>query len=139
MDGWKKLVAGALIGVAGTIYATDEEARRNLPRAARDLPDSVRRRFKSAVSAGREASSERRLEILRDLEGHGGGGGVGHRPRRDGAEPQPPQDAEPAEPAAGEPVPEGVSEGRSPDAPDDATEPIDPKEALGGEGRREGA
>lgn len=72
MAGWGKLVAGALIGVAGTVYATNEEFRKKLPGAARDLPDKVRQRVKIAVSAGREASSERRTEILRDLGQHGG-------------------------------------------------------------------
>lgn len=76
MAGWGKLVAGALIGVAGTIYATNEEFRKKLPGAARDLPDKVRQRVKTAVSAGREASSERRAEILRDLGQHGGQHGV---------------------------------------------------------------
>jgi len=66
-------VAGVVIGVAGTIYATNEDLRKNLPRAARDLPDNVRRRYKSAVSAAREASAQRREEIVRDLEEHGGG------------------------------------------------------------------
>jgi len=66
-------VAGVVIGVAGTIYATNEEVRKNLPRAARDLPDNVRRRYKSALSAAREASAQRREEIVRDLEEHGGG------------------------------------------------------------------
>lgn len=72
MPGWGKLVAGALIGVAGTVYATNEELRKKLPGAARDLPVTVRRRVESAISAGRAASSERRREILRDLEQHGG-------------------------------------------------------------------
>lgn len=133
MDGWKKLVAGALLGVAGTIYATDEEARRNLPRAARDLPDNVRRRFKDAVSAGRVASSQKRQEILRDLEGHGGGD-VSHRPRRDGVDPEP--RAEPRMESRPEPLSE---EPRSPEPAaaqiDDATEPIDAREALSREGR----
>jgi len=66
-------VAGVVIGVAGTIYATNEEVRKNLPKAARDLPDNVRRRYRSAVSAAREESARRREEILRDLEEHGGG------------------------------------------------------------------
>ena len=66
-------MAGVVIGVAGTIYATNEEVRKNLPKAARDLPDNVRRRYRSAVSAAREASTRRREEILRDLEEHGGG------------------------------------------------------------------
>ena len=66
-------MAGGVIGVAGTIYATNEDVRKNLPKAARDLPDNVRRRYKSAVSAAREASARRREEILHDLEEHGGG------------------------------------------------------------------
>lgn len=70
MPGWGKLVAGTLIGVAGTVYATNEEFRKHLPRTARDLPVTVRRRFTSAVSAAREASSSRREEILRQLEEH---------------------------------------------------------------------
>ncbi len=70
MEGWGKIVAGVVIGVAGTVYATNEELRKQLPKAARDLPDNVRRRFESAVSAAREASSRRREEILRDLERH---------------------------------------------------------------------
>jgi hypothetical protein len=70
---WGRVVAGVVIGVAGTIYATNEEVRKNLPKTARDLPDNVRRRYKSAVSAAREASARRREEILRDLEKHGGG------------------------------------------------------------------
>jgi hypothetical protein len=70
---WGRVVAGVVIGVAGTIYATNEDVRKNLPRAARDLPDNVRRRYKRAVSAAREASARRREEILHDLEEHGGG------------------------------------------------------------------
>ena len=73
MASWGRVVAGVVIGVAGTIYATNEDVRKNLPKAARDLPDNVRRRYKSAVSAAREASARRREEILRDLESHGGG------------------------------------------------------------------
>jgi hypothetical protein len=86
-------VAGVVIGVAGTIYATNEDVRRNLPKAARDLPDNVRRRYKRAVSAAREASARRREEILHDLEEHGGG----HHTAR-GAPPDP---GEVAEAAAG--------------------------------------
>ncbi len=63
-------MAGVVIGVAGTVYATNEDLRKRLPKSARDLPDNVRRRFDSAVSAAREASSRRREEILRDLEEH---------------------------------------------------------------------
>jgi uncharacterized membrane protein YccC len=70
VEGWSKVVAGVVIGVAGTIYATNEELRKHLPQSARHLPDNVRRRFESAVSAAREASSSRREEILRDLERH---------------------------------------------------------------------
>lgn len=70
MNNWSKVAAGVVLGVAGTIYATSEEARKNLPKAARDLPVSVRRRYKNAVLAAREASSSRRQEILRDLERH---------------------------------------------------------------------
>lgn len=73
MASWGRVVAGVVIGVAGTIYATNEDVRKHLPKTARDLPDNVRRRYKSAVSAAREASARRREEILRDLEQHGGG------------------------------------------------------------------
>ncbi|HWS82381.1 MAG: hypothetical protein M3Y38_04745 [Actinomycetota bacterium] len=73
MAGWGRVVAGVVIGVAGTIYATNEDVRKNLPKAARDLPDNVRRRYRSAVVAAREASTKRREEILHDLEEHGGG------------------------------------------------------------------
>lgn len=71
MAGWGKLVAGTILGIAGTVYATNEEVRKQLPKTARDLPDAVRRRFGSAVAAAREASVSRRAEILRDLEAHG--------------------------------------------------------------------
>ncbi len=70
MEGWGKIVAGVVLGVAGTVYATNEEVRKRLPRSARDLPDNVRHRFENAVSAAREASTRRREEILRDLEAH---------------------------------------------------------------------
>jgi hypothetical protein len=73
MASWGRVVAGVVLGVAGTIYATNEDVRKHLPRAARDLPDSIRRRYDQAVSAGREASAQRRQEILQDLEEHGGG------------------------------------------------------------------
>ncbi len=72
MPGWGRVVAGVVLGVAGTVYATNEEVRKNLPKAARDLPENVRRRYQTAVSAAREASNRRREEILRDLEAHGG-------------------------------------------------------------------
>ena len=84
MASWGRVVAGVVIGVAGTIYATNEDVRKHLPKAARDLPDNVRRRYKSAVSAARDASARRREEILRDLEQHGGG----HHAER-GAPPDP--------------------------------------------------
>ena len=70
MEGWGKIVAGVVLGVAGTVYATNEEVRKRLPKSARDLPDNVRHRFGTAVSAAREASTRRREEILRDLEAH---------------------------------------------------------------------
>ena len=73
MASWGRVVAGVVIGVAGTIYATNEDVRKRLPQAARDLPDNIRRRYNQAVSAGREASAQRRHEILHDLEEHGGG------------------------------------------------------------------
>lgn len=70
MGGWGKLIAGAVLGVAGTVYATNEELRKHLPGTARDLPVTVRRRFDSAVSAAKEAAASRREEILRDLDRH---------------------------------------------------------------------
>ncbi|MEW6637126.1 MAG: hypothetical protein AB1425_10000 [Actinomycetota bacterium] len=70
MEGWGKIAAGVLLGVAGTVYATNEKVRRNLPAAARDLPENVRRRFETAVSVAREASARRREEILRELAEH---------------------------------------------------------------------
>ena len=73
MASWGRVVTGVVIGVAGTIYATNEDVRKNLPKTARDLPDNVRRRYRSAVAAAREASARRREEILHDLEEHGGG------------------------------------------------------------------
>ena len=72
MPGWGKLVAGAVIGAAGALYATNEELRKQLPKSARDLPLAVRRRFETAAAAAREASASRRAEILRELETHGG-------------------------------------------------------------------
>jgi uncharacterized membrane protein YccC len=70
VEGWGKIVAGVMLGVAGTVYATNEDVRKRLPKSARDLPENVRRRFENAVSAAREASTRRREEILRDLEAH---------------------------------------------------------------------
>jgi len=71
VPGWGKLVAGAVIGAAGALYATNEELRKQLPGPARELPVAVRRRFEAARAAGREASARRRAEILRELESHG--------------------------------------------------------------------
>ena len=73
MAGWGKLVAGAVIGAAGAIYATNEELRKGLPGTARDLPEIVRRRLEAATAAAREASALRRAEIMRELEAHGAG------------------------------------------------------------------
>jgi cation transport regulator ChaB len=70
--GWRKLIAGAVIGAAGALYATNEELRKQLPQTARDLPLAVRRRFEMATAAAREASARRRAEILHELEAHGG-------------------------------------------------------------------
>ena len=70
MNTWGKVAAGVILGVAGTIYATSEEARKNLPKTARDLPANVRRRYERAVSAAREASHSRKEEILRELARH---------------------------------------------------------------------
>lgn len=78
MPGWGKLVAGAVLGAAGALYATNEELRKQLPRTARDLPVAVRRRFEAATAAAREASARRREEILHELEAHGGNH-TGHR------------------------------------------------------------
>ena len=72
MPGWGKLVAGAVLGAVGALYATNEEFRKQLPDKARDLPVTVRRRFEAATAAAREASARRRAEILRELEAHGG-------------------------------------------------------------------
>jgi hypothetical protein len=97
---WGRVVAGVVIGVAGTIYATNEDVRKHLPKAARDLPDNIRRRYKTAVSAGREASAARRQEILHELEDHGGG----HHTAR-GAPPDPGEVAEDeTEPPQDEPL-----------------------------------
>ncbi len=83
MDGWGKLIAGAVIGAVGTVYATNDEFRKQLPERARNLPPVVRRRFAGAVAAAREASARRRAEILEDLETHGGepsGRSIAHDP-----------------------------------------------------------
>ena len=102
MAGWGRVVAGVVLGVAGTVYATNEEVRKNLPKAARDLPENVRRRFESAVAAGREASTTRRQEILRDLENRGGSNA---EPRAVGEAPVRPVEAPVAEiPAANGPT-----------------------------------
>src|SRR5215211_6193000 len=93
MEGWGKVVAGVVIGIAGTVYATNEDLRKRLPRNARDLPANVRRRFERAVSAAREASVKRREEVLHDLEAHGGGA---HAAR--GVKPVPGEERETNEP-----------------------------------------
>jgi hypothetical protein len=72
MPGWGKLVAGAVIGAVGALYATNEELRIVLPERARELPIAARRRLRLSVAAAREASALRRAEILRELESHGG-------------------------------------------------------------------
>jgi hypothetical protein len=72
LPGWGKLVAGAVLGAAGVLYATNEELRKQLPERARELPEAVRRRFETATAAAREASARRRAEILNELESHGG-------------------------------------------------------------------
>ena len=122
MPGWGKLVAGAIIGAAGAIYATNEEVRKGLPGAARDLPETVRRRFHAASAAAREASALRRAEILRELETHGAdhagrrslgpaAGGVGATPGLPAAEETQPEISAPprvvrrAEVQRTEPVP----------------------------------
>jgi hypothetical protein len=84
VEGWGKIVAGVVLGVAGTVYATNEEVRKRLPKAARDFPESVRHRFETAVSAAREASTRRREEILRDLEAHEAHADRITRPRPEG-------------------------------------------------------
>jgi hypothetical protein len=53
------------------MYATNEELRKGLPGAIRDLPEAARRRFETATAAAREASALRRAEIMRELEAHG--------------------------------------------------------------------
>ncbi|MGH3146503.1 MAG: hypothetical protein ACRDTR_11950 [Rubrobacter sp.] len=113
MAGWGRVVAGVVLGVAGTVYATNKDVRKNLPKAARDLPENVRRRYDRAVSAAREASNRRREEILRDLEQHGGGNHAARgivpdpssvAPEPEAPEPEPresePPESDPQEPAA---------------------------------------
>ena len=100
MPGWGKLVAGAVLGAAGALYATNEELRKQLPKTARDLPVAVRRRFETATAAAREASARRRAEILRDLEAHGGepaGRRVLEAPPSEALQAAPPEVAPPGE------------------------------------------
>lgn len=119
MAGWGKVVAGAVLGVVGTVYATNEEFRKQLPQAARDLPVTVRHRFKEAVSAAREASTTRREEILRDLEEHGGS----HAARPIQPEPGADKAVVPVDPVTA--TPETVkSETPAKPADPDATRPI---------------
>lgn len=94
MPGWGKLVAGAVIGAAGALYATNEELRKQLPGRARELPVAVGERFKAARAAARQASERRRAEILRELQTHGGDH-VGGRRRIPASEPAVGRDASP--------------------------------------------
>jgi hypothetical protein len=96
VEGWGKIVAGVVLGVAGTVYATNEDVRKRLPKSARDFPENVRQRFETAVSAAREASTRRRDEIMRDLEAHEA---HADRPVRSAPEVKP----EPEAPAGDEP------------------------------------
>jgi hypothetical protein len=94
MAGWGKLIAGAALGVAGTLYATNEELRRKLPEQLRDLPDDVRERFKRAMEVGKEAAARKQEEISRELSRHGG---PESRARKTGSQdvnvpPPPPED-----------------------------------------------
>ena len=104
MPGWGKLITGAVLGAAGVLYATNEELRKQLPEAARELPVAVRRRFQAAAAAAREASARRRVEILEELEAHG----RNHAGRRaPGTLPEPPPELRAAPPtprANGKPV-----------------------------------
>lgn len=95
------MVAGVVIGAAGTVYATNKRVRERLPRAARDFPETVRGRFESAVAAARQAAAERRAEIERGLEHHGGGSHAsrGVRPDTSGEETQPMPNPEPTDEA----------------------------------------
>jgi cation transport regulator ChaB len=101
VEGWGKIVTGVVIGVAGTVYATNEDLRKQLPKTARDLPDIVRQRFESAVSAAREASSKRREEILRDLERHD----AAHSARVAQPAPEEESGTDAAQPAPVDPIP----------------------------------
>jgi hypothetical protein len=101
MPGWGKLIAGAVIGAAGAIYATNEELRKGLPGVARDLPVTVRRRFEAATAAAREASALRRAEIMRELESHGAG--------QAGRRLAPSESSAPGLPAATNGLPEGTT------------------------------
>lgn len=98
MDGWGKIAAGVALGVAGTVYATNRKLREKLPDTARDLPDSVKRRFEGAVSAAKEASANRRREILDNLERHSSS----HPPPREKA----PGPMDPGYPKPGSPKPD---------------------------------
>ncbi len=106
MNNWGKVAAGVILGVAGTIYATSEEARKNLPKTARDLPTNVRRRYESAVSAAREASTSRKEEILRELERHD------RAHSGQAARPEPATPAETSSPAPAEETTVGPTEAR---------------------------
>ena len=57
MAGWGKLVAGVVLGAAGTLYATNEEFRKALPEKARDPPVTVRHRFEAAAAAAQRLTT----------------------------------------------------------------------------------
>ncbi|MGI8650521.1 MAG: hypothetical protein ACR2KW_09110 [Rubrobacter sp.] len=95
MDGWGKIAAGVALGIAGTVYATNRRVREKLPDAARDLPDSVKRRFEDAVNAAKEASASRREEILNDLSRHSAAHPPRPTPRQQAAASAPRTDFEP--------------------------------------------
>ena len=120
MAGWKRLVAGAVIGAVGTLYATNEDLRKGLPGAARDLPETVRRRLGAAAAAAREGSARRREEILKELEAHG----ADHAGRRSLGRPDETVPVLPAGP------PDGPVDGGSPRAVRSNTdaEPVTPDE-----------
>lgn len=72
MGALSKVLAGAVLGAVGTLYATNEDFRKRLPGVVRELPDAARERFRSAVNAGREAAVKRQQEISQELKQHGG-------------------------------------------------------------------
>ncbi len=125
MGTWSKVVAGVVVGVAGTVYATNKDLRKRLPGAARNLPENVRGRFESAVSAARNASSQRREEILRDLQRHDAENHPDRPPSGPATPARGPAQAPPEEVSEGadQAVPEGIPE-RGTAADPDATRPL---------------